>query len=742
MSVPVQGDKPASSARPSKNGEDEGTGNIGPYEMEKALEMVAMNERFINGIEGKTVIAFIGVTKSGKSTTIDSLLDPPLVEDEVLSKGGSIVFKTKSGKPFASEIGDGEEGLSCTKFPRAYPFPLDDHHVLLDTRGFYDTGSNAAEEVAAHILLEIALRKAKEVKMVFVIKANDFKDGFVGLTEVVDIVERIVNDGVDVPVLFLFVNYRTGTGKAERALSTLIGNSIDDELSYEERKTNMEQVNDRLKEIFSSTEKALTKGALDEDAKAKSFLDGKLESLRKRALTSLLAGEIEALNKNPQVVSARKKMKFSAFLHQNFERGNFMYFEPQSDASIEMLRTFISSPRLQALPRNNQFFNFERSHDCIRMFFNALRRKVQDEIPFLEAKTMVLQHPRHEVERIFKSVQASCEEHRKALRILSKAERDEKFLLAYREKYSEQVLNLKAKMIESEIEKIQKDIEDLRGQIKSVIDAEPVMYWDSGRWDEWGWYSFFHVKYPGDVPYVDVKEDLGDGTSEMGVVSRESPKFDVYYGVGSNWARYSNGAKYYIHVVPSFLGIEASKRKVDETYAEFKHNTGQVKIYVRKQDIPAEKVALERKTGEVKSLEQTLAKKRKEKHDFEESKLTPDLEKKAKHLLASAEEEERNWSTYLCFVDRFSGVSIHILEFVEALKQIIDKYFDETDLSKPKNERIREFIGKYNEFKSAKFSDEKVDVATLAGKCVRLEDVFVRSGILRPLPPSPPSQSK
>src|SRR3990167_9351969 len=107
----------------------------------------------LEGVGGKEVIAFVGLTGAGKSTSLNFLLG-----DEMEKVTGGLSTRYQVKKPNAcksAQIGhDGSETL----FPAAYEVEGDSKTVLLDTAGLGDTrGKNVS------LCISLALTHISEV---------------------------------------------------------------------------------------------------------------------------------------------------------------------------------------------------------------------------------------------------------------------------------------------------------------------------------------------------------------------------------------------------------------------------------------------------------------------------------------------------------------------------------------------------------------------------------------------------
>lgn len=169
------------------------------FNFETICKEIINNENKIN-TNGKDIVIFVGRTQCGKSTSINCLLGAKyeITSDDKL--------KCQNEKQLdLAEIGKKNIGKSSTIIPKSYAISND--LVLLDTQGFFDTReSHDDQEVIGSLLLEIAIRNAKSVRAVCVIKWSDFESGISGMKQNGEIISRLFvnNENEMVPIFFLF----------------------------------------------------------------------------------------------------------------------------------------------------------------------------------------------------------------------------------------------------------------------------------------------------------------------------------------------------------------------------------------------------------------------------------------------------------------------------------------------------------------------------------------------------------
>lgn len=171
------------------------------FNFENIFSLIVQNENLIE-TKGKDVVAFLGISQSGKSTAINVLNGAKYT----INRDDSLTLI--NDKPIKlAEIG-GKSGISQTDFPRTY---INDNLVLLDTQGFFDTReAHDDKEIVGSILLEMAIKNAKSVRAICVINYDHFKTGIVGMDKDGDVISRLFinNEDLMVPIFFLFNRYQ------------------------------------------------------------------------------------------------------------------------------------------------------------------------------------------------------------------------------------------------------------------------------------------------------------------------------------------------------------------------------------------------------------------------------------------------------------------------------------------------------------------------------------------------------
>ena len=143
---------------------------ISNYNIELIIQAVLDGESKITDSEGRDLIIFIGPSQVGKSTIINALLG---VEFEIQDDDS---LRPKKDNEIIAPIGDLRDGgISVTQLPTIYVY--DSNFSIMDTQGFFDLRENIEMNIASSILMEMAIKKARSVRIVNLCKCDDFFNG-------------------------------------------------------------------------------------------------------------------------------------------------------------------------------------------------------------------------------------------------------------------------------------------------------------------------------------------------------------------------------------------------------------------------------------------------------------------------------------------------------------------------------------------------------------------------------------
>ena len=171
------------------------------YNMSQVIDILRKEAPKLQTAEGRDLIIVIGETQAGKSTLINALNGSKFKGNRY----GSLDLVSKGGE-FAEMGTHLKANESCTEYPTLY-HSRDTSYYFLDTRGFFDVRSNGVTETASTFLFEIAVKKAKNVRIIVLSPYDELEKGFSDFQRIGRIIAKIVTI-TDVNVYFLFNQYR------------------------------------------------------------------------------------------------------------------------------------------------------------------------------------------------------------------------------------------------------------------------------------------------------------------------------------------------------------------------------------------------------------------------------------------------------------------------------------------------------------------------------------------------------
>lgn len=158
----------------------------------------------LDQIEGMDLVIFLGNTQVGKSATINALRGLKFINE----KG-----RIKQTNTIENEAQMGNKtGLSCTLLPVVY-VDQQNNIAYLDTRGFNDVRNQPPSfEVASSFLIEIAIRTAKNVRIVVLEKFEKLRSGLAEFNQIGQALQKVIKEQNSyVNCYFLFNRYTVST---------------------------------------------------------------------------------------------------------------------------------------------------------------------------------------------------------------------------------------------------------------------------------------------------------------------------------------------------------------------------------------------------------------------------------------------------------------------------------------------------------------------------------------------------
>ena len=276
------------------------------YQILKILELVNEGGKNFINISEKDLIIFIGGTQVGKSTTINALLGVPLQEND----DGYI--EPIPPNEFVAPVGDGRQNF--TELPTLYE-KEGFNFCFLDTQGFFE-GRGEDLVIASSILMEIAIRKAKSVRVVFLGKMSDLQGGYAELTaKFSEQISRIISNST-APVFFLWNRY-TPQGKAN-ILKFYNPNSSKDE----QNKTIMNEIKTKMGTYIK-----------DENARINN-IEKELENKYDKINSSKNDKNQDKESLYNEILQVQKKNILYSLVDNSYKHDYYGYIDPTNSDSI------------------------------------------------------------------------------------------------------------------------------------------------------------------------------------------------------------------------------------------------------------------------------------------------------------------------------------------------------------------------------------------------------------------------
>ena len=278
------------------------------------------------------------------------LIDPedpegaPIIELKMVSKPEELALMDFVD---VAKTGSAENGnLSCTKFPTVYT-SKNDPVLYLDTRGFFDSTGGEAGGASSSILTDMAIRAARSVRVVFLMRTYDLEVGFSSMERFVDSFSGLFKT-TRVPIFFLFNDYRSQSPVTEKlnSMKTWTEKSILIRKIIQKRLENINNGNLQRSELLK--QRVLSSIRL----KPKSVFDGAKASA---GAQDSLFDEVNKIADDEESKELRRKIEFTNMIRDSVKNGWFGYINPTVPESLAEVRAQImSSPEV---PRDQFVFN-------------------------------------------------------------------------------------------------------------------------------------------------------------------------------------------------------------------------------------------------------------------------------------------------------------------------------------------------------------------------------------------------
>lgn len=478
------------------------------------LKRIEKAEAGIDNCEAKDVVIVLGPSQAGKSTTINSLLGGELQYDK---KVKGFVLKNPNER-FAKMGGVG--GNSCTEEPALYTKP-GHSFAFLDTRGFFDVRFDEDTDIVASILTEMAVKKARSVRIMVLATMNDLKQGVVGFRPLGKTLSKIVV-GQKVPMLFLFNRYTPhpqewqdfysqSLADQQSTIMTDIHESIGNLVAGEA--TTISELGERISNKFGKMWKGLNFFSSEND----SSFD-------------------EEIARDQEFQGAMGDTSYVNTLQYNVNLNNIEYIDPTKSESVSSV--------LHALeildPINVQSLVFNGYNTARVQFDEAFAQAVSPMLLLMKAKA--------KASKYCLSVLGDLEEEASACLNFHKAvagkfvnnevntnnreaiEKLEIIEAAYTTRQED--IEARKKQLKKRQKVASKRINDLNSEILTLNAGDPILYWTDKWKNECDWLTWWRdhrCTYPYNTPILQWKECLQPCTTMHSIVRIDSPYLDIWY---------------------------------------------------------------------------------------------------------------------------------------------------------------------------------------------------------------------
>ena len=625
------------------------------YQILKILELVNEGGKNFINISKKDLIIFIGGTQVGKSTTINALLGVPLQENDV----GYI--EPIPPNEFVAPVGDGRQ--NCTELPTLYE-KEGFNFCFLDTQGFFE-GRGEDLVIASSILMEIAIRKAKSVRVVFLGKMSDLQCGYAELTAKFCVpISKIISNSTT-PIFFLWNRY-TPQGKTNMRDFYNLPENIQNEII----------MNKIIKEMGTYINNENTR-----IVNSKNILRERYENIGENYNQEI----IQDLNDN--ITRIERENTLYSLVKKSFDDNNYGYIDPTDNGLISKFIEKIKE--CQAVNKCDLMYG-QYSAEIVR-FREELTDLLPRQFSFLKKRIFTKSYNNKIILNIINQFNSELKIDYDNLGELRGLNDTEEFQNRYND---EKVKNIKT--LENLISNLEKRISDLDNDINGMNKS--TVFWKCQINENatlFAWWRKYLVVYPyngiidrSTIMYDEIEEILEPHTHLRTVIENESPNYKAWY---------ESDFGYGCHGEVIFKGPRKEKEKslFEQKINELINTRTQIR------DRNKELKDLRDKTNSL-----ILIIERKE-NEF----------KKFYDIKKFVEQVNQQWKKkYL------SG--IEYCELIKSLKIIIEKLYPKEQIEKKKTEleTINEFLELYEKIESTKPIDIKISQFDINDQISHLAD--------------------
>lgn len=513
------------------------------YDHARILQLVEEEVKNIGNVNNKDVVIVIGRSQVGKSTTINALLGADLQYNDE----GEIILDKASSEPVNyAEVGG--RGISCTILPHLYSGR--GNFAFLDTRGFFDVRMDKEGDIAGSILIEMAVKNAKSVRMMIIEDYNNIQGGVVSFRAFGETLSKIAV-GNQIPTLLVFNRYSPPQHTA---------------LAFYQKSFEKQQPL-----IHDAISKAIDKILAGEE-EIKQTIGQKIASKYGKAFKGNSSDQ--EIVQDPEFQRLLKGVNYTHILKHNKDLGNIAYIDPTSKESINFVMQ--SLEKLNPIAPRSLAFN---GYTSDRLEFDrAFAEGITPFLGLLKCKAKITNYSPELLEELHEEAQHCADYHEKMLPIAAgekpiTLETLETLELAYTIK-SEDLKKQKDRIWRDKRLAEQKKLE-INKEISNLINGKPILYWKD-RWylemGFWKWWRDYRCSYSGTPKIQGWQQTLRNGTSLDRIVQYEDNRLELEF--------------------TSQCGYDCA---------------GEVRVYVAPEDDPSIVTLIKTKQADIKAIEASIS---------------------------------------------------------------------------------------------------------------------------------------
>lgn len=550
------------------------------YDTDAILRYVEEGERRLAVAVGKPLVIVAGTKGAGKGVTINHLINVPLYEMET---GDLDRVDTSMDSPGPAI---GHAGY-CTAVPSVYTSEFSPY-VILDTRGFDPQEKVPSEFIAASIITEIAVKQARDVRLMLVTNYNslvtDRGSPFMGLGRTLG---KIVV-GTEIPILLGFNRYLP---KAPRAVVSFLSKTPEEQMSEA-----LEASVKAVQNVIGMEEESIDKVGM---GLAKTAWKGFKNLLGKKT-----SEEEVAVLRDPTFQEALLDINYTNFLRYNLEKGNVVYISPL-DGDISRSRIFDALARLDPVPTGSLVF---KGYNPDRIKFNdVFAEHLKPFSLLLGAKIILERYSQGLINELLEEAKRCAAYHTSVYDKFAGGVSEEE-VKSMEAAYEVDMAELERRKVQIGTRKSQAvdSKSKLLEEINRLLDGPRVRRWTDEFNIPANWFSWVTHRsyYPDPIRFVKWEHELDEHTKLFNIEQNDGYYLTLNYG------------------------------------ADFwKPCKGEVRVYIDPKDDPDTKKSIEGKYAEIEALKRSL--------EAEDNLLRQLLAENQSTLKARVENKKRFFENYV-----------------------------------------------------------------------------------------------